>query len=377
MSKLGIVTSDPPQTWQHLPHLAWISSQWRTDADRIAVIPPGATPTHQLPQLPDTTQPWIVPWMPKLDFPPETALAYPHHRLAYIASASVLAQFPKPPRLAQLATNSEMTWYSGFPIPHLSENLRVLAVVPHRGCEVWLEQCLRSLANQTRPPDDILVLDDASPKPPRDIVAQFPGVQLWQSRRRVGPYALIQQAISETHYDAYLFQDADDWSTGDRLALLLHQMTQTGADLVGTQELRFDVEANGIFPVCYPLDVNDALAEKPGHPLIHPSSLVRRDLVLRLGGFATGLPFGGDTEFLLRAHFLARIVNCNAFTYVRRKRPHSLTTDPKTGLQSPRRTQLLQQLKARARANLEAVQTGRSPDLTPLSVAPPVEWRRL
>lgn len=253
-------------------------------------------------------------------------------------------------------------------------NIQVLAIITHYRCEAWLNRCLESLVNQTRAPDKIVVIDDGSENPPISIVKQFPQVTLLASSVNVGTYRLIQQVISDTNYDAYLFQDADDWSSCDRLERLLQTLTLTGAELVGTQELR--VYENGqINPVCYPLDVNAALKEKPGHPLIHPSSLVKRDLVMQLGGFATGLRFGGDTEFLLRASIVAKVVNIPYYCYYRRKRQGSLTTAADTGLNSPARQELIKVLKSRALANYAALRAKRSPCLTPLITASPIKLK--
>ena len=65
------------------------------------------------------------------------------------------------------------------------------------------------------------MIDDASDEPPLEIVARLPHVTLLHADRNVGPYRLVQQVIEETDYDAYLFQDADDWSAPDRLEQLL------------------------------------------------------------------------------------------------------------------------------------------------------------
>jgi glycosyltransferase involved in cell wall biosynthesis len=231
---------------------------------------------------------------------------------------------------------------------------------------------LQSLVTQTRPLDGIVVIDDGSEAPPVDIVRKFPGVTLLASDLNVGPYRLIQQVICQTNYDAYLFQDADDWSSSYRLELLLAAAENYGAELVGTQELRV-FEDDRVLPVVYPLNVSAALAAKPGHPLLHPTSLVSRNLVLRLGGFATGLRFSGDTEFLLRAQFAAIIVNVPDYGYFRRHRAGSLTTDRATGLDAPVRLELIQQLKKRAIANSAAVQEGKLPDLRPLETAGEIE----
>ena len=52
----------------------------------------------------------------------------------------------------------------------------VLALIPHFRCEEWLDDCLQSLLDQTRPLDGIVVIDDASDDPPLDIVERYPGV---------------------------------------------------------------------------------------------------------------------------------------------------------------------------------------------------------
>ncbi len=286
---------------------------------------------------------FLTPCLPSIPFPLETAIAHPPiQELLYLEK-----------------------------IPVYDSTKTILAIVPHFQCEPWLKQCLMSLTRQTRLPDRIVVIDDHSPQPPIEIVEQFPTVTLLASPETVGPYRLVQQVIDQTNHDAYLFQDADDWSSCDRLNLLLQAMETTGAELVGTQELRIS-DGSDPQPVTYPLDVNAALAEKPGHPLLHPTSLVTRRLVLAAGGFATGLKFGGDSEFLLRAQWLAKIVNIQQFCYFRRKRPNSLTTNSETGLESPARQHLLKQIKQRAIANLAAYQANQPLCLSPLCQAPPI-----
>ena len=78
----------------------------------------------------------------------------------------------------------------------------VLALIPHFQCEEWLDDCLASLAAQTRPLDGIVVIDDASDEPPIEIVRAIPQVTLLHAERNVGPYRLVQQVIEETDYDA-------------------------------------------------------------------------------------------------------------------------------------------------------------------------------
>ncbi len=257
------------------------------------------------------------------------------------------------------------------------ENPTVLALIPHWKCESWLAGCLASLMHQTHPLTHIVVIDDGSISPPIEIVKRFPNVTMLRSQKRAGPYRLIQSVIDQTNYTAYLFQDADDWSSGDRLQTLLKTARENSAELIGSQEIRVIEPDLTLQSVGYPLNVNKALAKSPGHALLHPTSLVTRSLIQRIGGFSTGLKFGGDTEFLLRAHWAARIVNSDRYSYFRRKRSDSLTTSVETGLDSPARQMLTQAIKEQAIARKQVFLKQQKLDLSPLSVLPPIKLTHL
>jgi hypothetical protein len=341
--------------------------------------------------------PALMAWLPEAQLPEVQAVEDSPVARAWLASRIFLSGLSSPLKLSEWsffnlaaeAQESEQSirWPSARASssgvkglvrpPTLNRNSSVLALIPHYRCEEWLHACLESLLAQTRPLDGIVIIDDASPHPPIEIARKFPQVTLLTAAENGGPYRLIQEVINNTRYDAYLFQDADDWSTSDRLELLLDEAERTGAELVGSQELRVLCDSREVLPCLYPLDVNAALAVRPAHPLLHPTSMVARDLVHRLGGFATGLRFGGDSEFLLRAAYVARIVNVPSYCYFRRHRRGSLTTDPATGLDTPVRLQLQHLLRERGLSNASAVARGESPALEPCASADPARLTHL
>jgi glycosyltransferase involved in cell wall biosynthesis len=414
----------------------------------------------------------IIPLVGQIEYPSQTAwirqqnadgwLCRTRTAIKYLAASNSLEEW----RCAEILKNTRVPVLSTPPLtpltdepmpeivgkkenpPVITSQSRVMAIVPHYKCNQWLFQCLESLVNQIRPPDAVVVVDDNSPQPPVDIVIQFPQVTLMTTEENVGPYRIIQQVIDDSDFDAYMFQDADDWSSVDRLELLLKEAERTGAQLVGCQELWVICSTGGMAsptyycnrntqmteekswnenkvlkysntggmasptyycsrntqmteekswnenkvmkysntgvtgthqlqPVCYPLDVNRALRERSGHALHHPTSIVSKDLVQQVGGFATGLRFGGDTEFLWRAVWLAPMANIPGFCYFRRQRPGSLTTDPHSGLSSPARKELLVLLKKRARENMARCKNGQPLLLQPLKQRPPVVLKHL
>lgn len=263
-------------------------------------------------------------------------------------------------------------------LPPLHRDSTVLALIPHFECEQYLDDCLAALSAQTRPLDGVVVIDDVSQRAPIDIVARYPNVTLLQADENSGPYRLVQQVINDTDYDAYLFQDADDWSAPDRLEQLLACAQEHGADMIGSQEVRIFCDEPEVAPIQWPLDGNAPFKERPtAFPLLHPTTLVSRAAMMAAGGYSMGLRFGGDAEFLRRVHYVARCVNTPHYGYYRRVRQGSLTTAPATAIGTPARKQLMEETFARANANAEAVAGGRQPDLSPLRPGPAIKLRRL
>jgi hypothetical protein len=261
-----------------------------------------------------------------------------------------------------------------LPMP-LARSGRVAALVPHYNCAEWLDSCLQGLFAQTRRPDAVVVLDDCSPETPVALVETYAEVTLLRSSENVGPYNLIQSAIDLLpEYDGFLFNDADDFSLPNRLEGLLDFAEQRGLDLVGCQQINLNLGSGMIEPKNFPPDANSILRRQAKHVLSHGSSLVSASLVRTLGGYARGLRYGADTDFLWRAHWVARIGSAPFYGYVCRRRPESLTTHAETGLGSAARIALQEQLKEQDRGRRTRVAAGLPPDVRPLYDAVPAAF---
>lgn len=260
----------------------------------------------------------------------------------------------------------------------LSASSRICAVIPHHGSAELLAAAVESLLLQTRPPDAIVIVDDASPALPHGISEQFPETTLLVAGERSGPFRLVQSVIDSTDFDAYLFQDSDDVSHPDRLRRLLETAERSNADVVGSDVAEIDIVSPEVRRRHYPVDASAALLANPiAFALLHPTSLVTRRAVLRAGGFPGGLRFGGDVDFLWRVAHVSRIVNVASPLYVRRRRPGSLSTSAETGEKSSARRALDHALRERARRNAERAAAGEALDLTPYASAPPVGLRHI
>jgi glycosyltransferase involved in cell wall biosynthesis len=249
----------------------------------------------------------------------------------------------------------------------------VAAIVTHFNRPHLVNDAIRSLLAQTRLPDAIVVLDDASEGFGPETVISHPLISVYRSTENVGPYRLIEWAIRNVPFDWYMIQDCDDISAPTRLENLLAAASRHHADMV-CSAIRHYVVATG--ETRESVFSEDASAEHlRGNPLalcLWGSSILSRALWARVGGIATGLRFSGDAEFVSRACCVGRVINVPTIELLRRIYPDSLTRRPDTGMQSPARKALHQQLRAQANARVLALRTGLPADLRPFSTAPEI-----
>lgn len=95
-----------------------------------------------------------------------------------------------------------MSWFAEMPL----ETLRVAVLVATRDRPAALRRCLESLAAQTRPPDEVVVLDNASAVPP-DVSGL--NVRLVRSDGPLGVAAARQRLLDETTCEIAVLLDDD------------------------------------------------------------------------------------------------------------------------------------------------------------------------
>jgi hypothetical protein len=275
-----------------------------------------------------------------------------------------IQRWPDPPRWQSIPLHAPRSDnYPRSSPPSLTRDSIVLVVISFYACEEWLHACLTSISQQSRPPENIVVIDDSSPALPLKILEPFPNVTLLSTTRNVGPEKILNNIIRATHYDGYLVQDADDWSSHDRLELSLQALEESGAGMVGTHDLRIDLPGQTLELCAYPPDVNYAMARGLAHYILHCTTLIARPLAMRIGGFDDRLKVAADTDFVFRACHAGQLINLPSFCLFHRTRAGSMTTHDITGHQSVTRIIEDRFIKVRGRRNADLVQAGKTPDI--------------
>lgn len=220
-----------------------------------------------------------------------------------------------------------------------SDDIRVTCVMPILFNHNFTYIAVNSVLQQSRHVDHLILLIDDSERTETSSQLSIIKDTLDQSNIKSsiyrykgvnGPYRMLNRVV-ERHDDSdFLWlHDSDDISHSTRLEKQLEYALYHRLDICGSFELRLGLD--NIKAIQYPINVTRALMVEPGHCMLWPSSLIRRSLWRKLQGCSDEYTFGADTEFQLRACFIARMANIPSFLYARRVRPESLTGCSLTG----------------------------------------------
>jgi glycosyltransferase involved in cell wall biosynthesis len=104
--------------------------------------------------------------------------------------------------------------------------LNLSVVIPiHNGGED-LQRCLKALKTSTRPPDEMIVIDDASTDTSASLAYSFGAIVLFQKGYPLGPAKARNRGAAVAEGDILVFIDADVMVHLDTLALIEQTMVE-------------------------------------------------------------------------------------------------------------------------------------------------------
>jgi GT2 family glycosyltransferase len=177
----------------------------------------------------------------------------------------------------------------------------ISVIIPAYNAEATLGRCLAALSDQTRSPDEIIVVDDGSTDGTADVASRYAVRVIDQAN--AGPAAARNAGAQAARGDLLLFTDADcapapDWV--ERMAAAFADPTVVGAKGVYRTT---QVEPVARFVQIEYEDKYDRMRGQERVDFIDTYSAgYRRDLFLQAGGFDTTFPTASveDQEFSFR-----------------------------------------------------------------------------
>ncbi len=224
----------------------------------------------------------------------------------------------------------------------MNTNPELLVVVPYHNRQDTIQRTVDSILSQTYGNLQLLVVDDASETPARDVVQPDPNIRFFDMRRNQGTYFINAVASRANPYRLYTPHDSDDVSVPERVEMLKAKMDSAGLDVVYNLVHRVNLDGTEITMPAAPFH-EPISRENMVHRAPH-LALYKNDVLRNTGGYHPGFRVGYDTFMINVLKMVAKTGIVEEPLYIVHKTADSLTLSPATGADSAYRARVIGRL---------------------------------
>jgi glycosyltransferase involved in cell wall biosynthesis len=220
--------------------------------------------------------------------------------------------------------------------------MSVSVVIPAYNAAAFLPHTLQAVAAQTRPADEVIVVDDGS-SDDTPALARAAGARVVPTGGNRGPSAARNLGVDAAGSSLVAFVDADDIWEPNHLEIVAGALDRTPAAVLAFSRIHKFVDEEGggvhgpLFWISPPagedgaaVDALPLLLER--NPVPQSTVVVRREALLAAGGYDTTLRYSEDYELWCRLAMAAPFVPSHAVTCRYRVHRHQATTSAPTSV---------------------------------------------
>jgi glycosyltransferase involved in cell wall biosynthesis len=191
---------------------------------------------------------------------------------------------------------------------HTEEPVISVITVCYNSCRT-IERTLRSVASQSWPKVEHIVIDGSSTDGTRDILSRLqPQLAYLVSEPDNGIYDAMNKGLDQVSGDIICFLNADDeYASSDVLTRVANEMSRYGLDGLLGDVAYFAPGRPDRMVRRYRSDRFRPDKLTQGWMPAHPALFLRREVYCRVGKFRTDYKIAGDFEFIIRAFSRTRL----------------------------------------------------------------------
>lgn len=246
------------------------------------------------------------------------------------ARATALAPAPAPASVAPTPA----------PVPAPAQPIS--AIIPCYNAADWLRPAIESVLAQTRPVQELIVVDDASTDDSCAIASEYP-VRLLRMPANRGPAAVRNHALRAAAHDTVAWLDADDYWHPDHCAIVVPLLERHPEAAVAFSALQEVGARTGVWGMPTAAETPRRVLWECFHATIVPttSAVARRQATLAIGGFREELRIAPDFDFWIRLALAHPFVWTQQVTAVYRRHARQISRAPLAQLESTYRSRAL------------------------------------
>ena len=177
----------------------------------------------------------------------------------------------------------------------IAKSQLVSVIVRTKNEEKWISHCLEMVFAQDYENFEILIINDCSTDNTANLLEQIKEkderIFVFSNEKNIGLTASLNRLIDFSKGDIILRQDADDFSTNDRISTQVDCLTSTKADLCFSRAMVINdsrIMPNWSFYLPY------KLVMKYKNPFIHGTLAIRKKVLLSIGKYDKNFYYAQD-----------------------------------------------------------------------------------
>jgi len=207
-------------------------------------------------------------------------------------------------------------------------NPRVSVLLSVYNGEEYIKEAVESILNQTFQNFEFIIIDDGCTDDTALILNSFndPRIVRVVNEKNLGLVRSLNKGLRIAKGEFIARMDADDTSTKDRLEKQVAFLdANKDVGVLGTWMKQVDSKGKAISIFKVPVSHDEILWQMlSGTAIVHASVLMRRDVLMEVGGYNEDFPHVEDTELWSRLIFITRFANLSEVLYIRRIHNNSI-----------------------------------------------------